>query len=122
MSLAAEPFWGKGGLLRVGQPERFGVVGRPWAGCRRRCTISQGLEGSGACAQGVVQSPAWQALLQEGWPVASRPVLQEVPRPVSPPLPVAALLSSLGMSGSLYMKGKRPACAFNPPGERHAGA
>lgn len=77
-------------------------------------------EMGGACAQGVVHSPAWEAHLQEGCPVASHPVLRRVPRPVSPSLSSVALLSSPGMSGPLYMKGKRPAWALNPPDERKA--
>lgn len=75
---AVEPFLAKEKLLQVEQLGRFGVVRRPWEGCRGRPTFSEGpqcVQVGRACAQGVGQSPAWQAHLQEGRPVASDPVL-----------------------------------------------
>lgn len=66
------------GVTQMGQLERFGVVGRPWEGCRGSRTCSEGPQGSaggrGLCP-GCGSEPAWQAHLQEGWPVASHPVL-----------------------------------------------
>lgn len=72
------PLLAKEGLLQMEQLGRLGVVGRPWEGCRGRPTFSEGpqcLQVGGACAQGVGQSPAWQAHLQEGQPMASHLVL-----------------------------------------------
>lgn len=65
---AAEFSWGKRGA-----PEGQGG-GPPWEGRRDKC-LSARAPGSlgGAGAQGVVLSPAWQAHLQEEWPVASHP-------------------------------------------------
>ena len=84
--------WGRRSYSRRGQVERSGAVGHPGEGHRDRCRPSargpRGPEGGGACAQGAVQSPAGQVLLQEGCPVVYHPVLQKVARPVSPPSPM----------------------------------
>lgn len=119
MSPAAEALLRKEESLQMGQAERFGALGGAQSQTEAFSKESQSPGGRSLCS-GCGPESCW--VLQEGCLVASHPVLQKLPRLVSPPSPTAALLSSLRMSGSLYMKGKRPACAFNPPDERNTAA
>lgn len=84
MSPAAEALLRKEESLQMGQAERFGALGGAQSQTEAFSKESQSPGGRSLCS-GCGPESCW--VLQEGCLVASHPVLQKLPRLVSPPSP-----------------------------------